>query len=436
MGFLSRIFARRETTDPRYPSHSRVGHYGRTLAGVRITPDTAVTVPTVWACLRCISQTVAVLPWRVKLKSENGREDAPTHSVDKLIGTEPNPEWTSFQFRETLTHWALRWGNGYAEIERDTVGRPIALWPLHPERVCPMRDESGRLYYRVSSTNGAPSPTTGVDVAAADMFHLRGFGEGPVGVNVMDYAAESIGWAKAAQLFGAAFLGNGMNVAAVIESDKKIDETVMTRVKAALAVLYKGVRNAGKTLFLDVGMKFKSVAIDPDKGQFIATNQHLVEEICRWFGVPPHKVMHLLRSTNNNIEHQGIEFAVDTMTPWVRRWEQEADRKLFGANRRGYYTKMNMNALMRADAAARAAFYTAMAATGAYSANMILDLEDENTIGPQGDKHLVQLNLTTLDKVGEAPPAPAAAPAPKPPSAAVRRMIARARQRLGLVHAA
>lgn len=411
---LGRLFAR-ATREPRRPDQSRVAWPGRTAAGVTITPDNAVTVAAVWACLRYLSQTVAVLPWRVMRDGETGGVTAKTHLVDWLLWKRPNPEWSSFQFRETLTHWALRWGNGYAEIARDGVGRPAALWPIHPDRVDVLRGPTslnpgrpdGKLYYRV--TNGTAGT---VELEAEDMFHIRGFGEGPVGVNVMHYAAESIGWAKAAQLFGAAFLGNGMNVAAVVESDKGIPEPVMQRVKAAMAILYRGARNAGKTLFLDIGMKFKSVAIDPEKGQFIATNQHLMEEICRWFGVPPHKIAHLLRATFSNIESQSIEVVVDSVVPWVKRFEEEADFKLFGQNRPGFYTKMNLNALLRGDSVARSALYKTLRDAGVLTANDILRLEDMNTIPASegGDKRIVGMNMTTLERIGEEP-AKAAAPA-------------------------
>jgi HK97 family phage portal protein len=107
----------------------------RTLAGVLVTPDTAVTISAVWACLRYLSQTVAVLPWHVMRDGGAGPRIQSSHPVDWLIWKRPSEEWSSFQLRETLLHWALRWGNGYAEIERDQQGRPFALYPIHPERV-------------------------------------------------------------------------------------------------------------------------------------------------------------------------------------------------------------------------------------------------------------------------------------------------------------
>ncbi|MPZ41299.1 MAG: phage portal protein [Rhizobiales bacterium] len=404
------ILAQRIASEPRYPNPQRVPYSPRTLGGVAITPDTAVTVAAVWACLRYLSQTVAVLPWHVMRDGDTGAEVVKTHTVDWLIWKRPNPEWSSFQFRETLTHWALRWGNGYAEIEPDQLDRPFALWPIHPERVSVCRaieasvsssgDEipAGALFYEVDSDTGSK-----VTIAAKRMFHVRGFGEGPVGANVIQYAAQSIGWARAAQLFGATFFGNGATPASVVINKKPLTPDGLRRQKAEFEQLYKGPRNAGKTAFLDNEADIKTLGLDAEKTQLIEVHQFLVEEICRWFGVPPHKVMHLLRATFSNIEHQAIEVVVDSVSPWVKRFEDEADYKLFGQNRMGLYTKMNMRALMRGDAKTRGEYYKLMREVGAYSANRILELEDENTIGPDGDKHVMQSQYTTLERIGDEP---------------------------------
>jgi HK97 family phage portal protein len=401
----ARSFLAKVTREPKHPDTSRVASSPRTLAGVTITPDTAVTVATVWACLRYLSQTVAVLPWHVMRDGGNGAEVAPSHPIDWLIYKRPNPEWSSFQFRETLTHWALRWGNGYAEIERNQFGQPFALWPIHPERVAVCRDEAGELFYEVN--NGSAK----VDIAARDMFHIRGFGEGPVGVNVIHYAAQSIGWARAAQLFGATFFGNGANPSGVVINKSKIGLDGLERQRQEFEALNKGVRNAHRTAHLGGDGDYKRIGLNAQESQLIEVHQHLVEEICRWFGVPPHKVMHLLRATFSNIEHQAIEVVVDSVSPWVKRFEDEADFKLFGQNRMGLYTKMNMRALMRGDNQARAQFYKEMVGIGAYSPNRVLELEDENTIGPEGDIHVMQSQWTTLDKIGKEPVKPTVAPA-------------------------
>jgi HK97 family phage portal protein len=415
MGILNRI-----TREPRDPDASRVATSIRTLAGVAITPDSAVTIATVWACLRYLSQTVAVLPWHVLRLGQRGAEIASSHPIDWMLWKRVSAEWSSMQFRETLVHWALRWGNGYAEIERDQLNRPFALWPIHPDRVevCRATEAAvsdsgtpinlGDLFYEVSNGLGGK-----VTIASRDMFHLRGFGEGPVGVNVIHYASQSLGWARAAQLFGASFFGNGANLAGIVINKKPLSPAGLVRQRAEFDQLYKGVRNAHKTAHLDNEADWKAIGIDPEKSQLIETHQLLIEEICRWFGVPPHKVMHLLRATFSNIEHQAIEVVVDSITPWAKRLEDEADYKLFGDNRRGFYSKINLNGLMRGDSKARVEFYKGMRDIGAYNVNRILELEDENTIGPDGDKHTMQSGFTTLKRIGEEPvkvlPAPAKA---------------------------
>lgn len=396
--------------EPRNPGAARVAGGSRTAAGVNITPDSAVTIAAVWAAIRYLSQTVAVLPWHAMRVTDAGAAIATLHPVEYIVAKRASSEWSSFQFRETLLHWALRWGNGYAEIERDQLGRPYALWPIHPDRVTVCRDpETGLLYYEVETGGGKPK----VEIAALDMFHLRGFGEGPVGVNVIHYAAQSIGWAKAAQIFGAAFFGNGATPAAVVVNKKPLKVDGLKRQKAEFDQLFKGPRKAGGTAHLDNDADIKMIGLDIEKTQLVEVHQFLIEEICRWFGVPPHKVMHLLRATFSNIEHQAIEVVVDSITPWAKRFEDEADYKLFGpTNRQNFYTKMNMNALLRGDSAARAAFYKNMRDIGAYSVNRILELEDENTIGDDGDKHTMQSGFTTLERIGEEPVKQLAAPQP------------------------
>jgi len=414
------VVAQRLSREPQHVVQNRIAQRLRTAAGVLITADTAVKISAVWACLRYLSQTVAVLPWRVMRETKSGAEIQRTHPVDWLIWKRVSAEWSSFQFRETLTHWALRHGNGYAEIEPDQLGRPFSMWPIHPDRVecCRAIEDTvddagnpiaaGSLFYEVNNGTNVKSV-----LAAKRMFHVRGFGEGPVGVNVIAYAAESLGWSQAAQLFGATFFGNGATPATVVINKKALTPDGLKKQKAEFEQLYRGPRNSNKTAHTDNETDIKTIGINAKDSQLIETHQHLVEEVCRWFGVPPHKVMHLLRATFSNIEHQAIEVVVDSVSPWVKRFEDEADYKLFGQNRSAYYTKMNMRALMRADNAGRAAFYKQMFSMGAYSPNRILELEDENTIGPDGDKHLVQLNLTTLEKAGEQP-APAQHRAPPP----------------------
>lgn len=387
----------RSTAPPRHPDTSRIPFHGRTRAGIYVDADRALTHDVVWACVRYLTQSVGKLPWRVMRPLGEGGERQPRHPVDRLLHRRPNPEWSSFAFRETLLGWAVLRGNGYAEIERDALRRPVALWPLHPDRVDPMRNTAGRLFYRVDNEGAAQT-----DIDATDMFHVRGFGDDVVGLNVVQYAAQSIGWAQATQMFGSTFFGEGMNPSGIVQTKKALSPEAKEILRADMEELYKGPRRANRTAILDAEMEWKQVSSDPEKAQFVTTMQHQVEMIARWFGVPPHKVMHLLRSTNNNIEHQSIEVVVDSISPWCKRFEDEADAKLFGMNPAGLYTKINMNALMRGDSAARATYYQQMRNAGVLSVDEIRALEDMNPLGPEkgGDKHVMQGQYTTLDQVG------------------------------------
>ncbi len=411
------IFAQRLTTDPRWPSQARVPR-ARTISSIVVTPDTAITIPAVWACLRYLSQTVAVLPWHVMQEDDDGAEIALKHPIDYLLSKRPSPEWSSLQFRETLTHWALRWGNGYAEIEPDKAGRPFAMWPIHPERVLVCRATApeldaygdpikvGDLYYQV--TQGPNFGGATICLRMQRVFHIRGFGEGPVGVNVINYAAESLGWVKAAQLFGASYFGNGGNVGTVVMNKKPLKPEGLERQRQEFSSMYKGPRNSHKTAHIDNDADVKTIGSNAKESQLVEANQMLVADVCRWFGVPPHKVMDLSRATFSNIEHQAIEVVVDSVSPWVKRFEDEADFKLFGPqNRQGFYSKINMRALMRGDTASRIAYYDGMTKVGAFSPNRILQLEDENTIGPAGDIHTMQSQNVTLEAIAAATVPPA-----------------------------
>lgn len=390
MNWLQRI-VNRVTGYGNQPSSSRIVYNGRTLAGVYVDADTALKNATVWACVQYLTKAVGQLPWRAMRETPKGSEVALTHPVDFLLHKRPCPDMGAFNWRQTMLGNALMRGNAYAEIERDNRGMPYALWPIHPERVCVRRATNGQLEYEVWGSGG------NAILSAADMYHVRGFGDGPVGYGVIEYAAQSIGWAQATEVFGSSFFGDGMKPSGVVEVPNKMSPEGLNLLKAEMKSLYAGPRGQ-KTVFLDNGMKFNPIAMQPNNAQFIETRQHQVEEICRWFGVPPHKVMHLLRSTFSNIEHQAIEVVVDSVTPWVRVFEEEADYKLFGAqNRQNFYTKMSLQALLRGDNASRMQFYKGLFELGV-PLNQILAFEDMNGIGADGDVSFTTNNVQTLER--------------------------------------
>lgn len=394
---LAGIFSR-TTAEPKDPEETRVYSPSRTAAGMRVDGDNAMKSSGVFAAVRYLRQTVGVLPWHVFKDDDRGPQIQASHHVQWMLSRRVSSEWSSFQFRETLLTWAVLWGNGYAEIERDTLGRPFAMWPIHPSRVQVCRTTEGELYYEVNDGAGRTSY-----LDAEDMFHIRGYGDGVVGLSVVAFAAESIGWAQAAQIFGSSFFGNGAVPAFVVVNKKGLSEAGLKRQQAMFKRLFGGARRANSVAHLDMDSEIKSIGLNAEQTQLIETHQFLIEEQCRWIGVPPHKVMHLLRGTFSNIEHQSIEVVQDALMPWAKRFEDEADAKLFGGNRQKLYTKINLRGLLRGDFKSQTEGLKIAREAGVINADEWREFMEMAKMEPGqgGDKYVIQLNMTTLDKVGE-----------------------------------
>ena len=232
--------------------------------------------------------------------------------------------------------------------------------------------------------------------------------EGLVGFEVTRLAATLFGHTMATNLFGTSFFGNGAHAGQVLETDADLN---VEQMKVLRETALESLRGAEKQLGLFIathGSKLKSVAVEPNKAQFIETLQHLTEEIARWFDVPPHKIGHLLRSTNNNIEEQGKDY-VNKITPWAERLRQEAEKKLVVA--RNIVTRIELEWLAEGNAKDKADADAILANNGIQNRNEIRRRRGQNSMGPVGDKFTVQLNMTTLEKIGEDKPEPVPSPA-------------------------
>ena len=380
-------------------------HFMETASGEVVNAVTALGLSAFFACMRNISEDEAKLPFHVHRRDGRNREPVPDHPVDYLLSTQPNPEMTAMAFREMLTAHAVGWGNGYAEIQEDGAGRPIALWPLNPTTISTKRGASGLIYVQ-QWPDGSEK-----ELPASRVFHLHGLAfDGITGYSILQIAREVLGAAIATQKFGGAFFGNGATFSGTLEHPGELGDKAFGHLEKQMAAR-AGAAQAFKMFILEEGMKYQQLGVDPEQAQFIETRQFQVEEVARFFRMPPHKIQHLLRATFSNIEEQDLEYGTDTMLPWLVRWEQEAKVKLFSPAERNLYVKHNMTALLRADAKTRAAFYSVMLQNGVYSVNDVLELEDRNTI-PNGDKHYHQLNMVELGK--EPVPAPKALPVGNP----------------------
>lgn len=378
-------------------------------AGVRVTEDTALTLGAVFACVRVITEDLAGLPWHVHEKrAKGGSDERPEDPADWLLHTQASPETPAFQWRETIIAHALTWGNGYAEIERDGAGRPAWLWLLTPDRVEPERF-NGRIVYDVM--NPREANTT---LEAEDVFHLRGLGfDGLKGYSVIQLAARSIGAGIALDQSTADLFGNDSTPGGLLKHPGRLSDQARGNLQQSWERRHQGPTNRRRVAILEEGMSWEQTGLPPEDTKLIEQRQFTPSDICRWFRVKPHKIADLSRSTFSNIEHQGIEHVTDTLLPWARRLETEANIKLFGRTNRGKrFTKLNLNALLRGDTAAQTAHIKEMLSVGVYDINDALGYLDRNPIGPDGEKRFVPLNMQLLEQAGEEPPAPPAPPSP------------------------
>lgn len=400
---ISRLFNRRTAT-PSDPTQLRIVIPGR-VAGQYIDHDTALKFSAVYCAISYISQTIATLPWDVIRETEKRTTKLPQHPVWWILKNRPNVEMSPFSWRETMIAWALSWGNGYSEIEFDNAGRPIALWPIAPDRVQVKRgfldtrgefyaDINGSVWYEVFNYGAQPQY-----IEPERIFHLHGLGfDGLTGYSVINMAARSIGLAQGAEAYAEDFFSNGGVSTGGLSFEKALNEESYKRMQKWIVEQSKS-GSKWKWPIFENGAKWIPMSIPSQDAQLIQTREFQVTDIARWFHLPPHKLMDLTRATFSNIESQAIEVVNDCFMPWIIRLEQEADHKLFSGRERGIRTKINVRGLLRGDDASRAAYYQVMRNLGIYSTNDILRLEDMDEIGPEGDERLVQINQTTLKKL-------------------------------------
>jgi HK97 family phage portal protein len=385
------------------------GFMRKTLSGETVSPGKAMTLSTWFACVRAISEDLAKLPLEIFERSEDGSKKlAKSHTLYRMLKLAPNEEMSSFTFRELMNGWALTWGNAYAEIEKDGAGQIVAMWPIHPSR-CWLHRVEGRIVLDVWMGDSNQAQPRAARLEMNEFVHIRGFGDDPLcGLSVIRLAAESIGLSIAAQTYGATFFGNGAMASIVIIHPKKLDEQGQTNLRESWKKKMSGANKNGVAVLWD-DMKIEKMSIPPEEAQFLETRQLQVTEITRWFRMPPHIVQDLSRSTNNNIEHQGIEYATNTLSPWMVRWETELERKLLDErDQEAFDIKHNDKALMRGDSKSRAEFYRTMISTAAMYPNEARRAEDmPPDSSPGANKLYMQGAMMTLDQIaaGEQKPA-------------------------------
>jgi len=406
MGLLSGIFRGRDTPKNRTPGSSYSFLFGGSTSGKNVNERTAMQMTAVYACVRILSEAVAGLPLHLyRYQEDGGKEKATDHRLYSLLHDEPNPEMSSFVFRETLMTHLLLWGNAYAQIIRNGKGEIMALYPLMPNKMTVERDDKGQLYYRYqkSSEEGAKLPNSSINLDPSDVLHIPGLGfDGLVGYSPIAMAKDAIGMAIACEEYGAKFFANGAAPSGVLEHPGTIKDPA--RVREAWQGQFGSSSNAGKVAVLEEGMKYTPISISPEQAQFLETRKFQINEIARIFRVPPHMVGDLEKSSFSNIEQQSLEFVKYTLDPWVIRWEQSLSRALFNSDeKKQYFFKFNVEGLLRGDYASRMAGYATARQNGWMSANDIRELENLDRIPKEegGDLYLVNGNMLPLMSITE-----------------------------------
>lgn len=405
MGILSGLFHSRDK-----PKNSTSGSgyrffYGQSSAGKCVTERSAMQMTAVYACVRILSEAVAGLPLHLyKYNSNGSKEKALEHPLYFLLHDEPNPEMTSFAFRETLMTHLLLWGNAYAQIIRNGKGDVVALYPLMPNRMTVDRDKNGNLYYQYNTSSDDARTMEGATVRLLpyEVLHIAGLGfDGLVGYSPIAMAKNAIGLAIAAEEYGSKFYANGASPSGVLEHPGTLKDP--SKVRDSWNAAFAGSGNSHRVAVLEEGLKYTPISISPNEAQFLETRKFQIDEIARIFRVPPHMVGDLEKSSFSNIEQQSLEFVKYTLEPWIVRWEQSISRSLLSRNEKSsYFVKFNVDGLLRGDYASRMSGYATARQNGWMSANDIRELENLDRISDEegGNLYLVNGSMTKLSDAG------------------------------------
>jgi HK97 family phage portal protein len=369
----------------------------QTSSGVVIHEANALTVGDVYKCIMVIAQTIAMQPWKVfKRLDERGRMEATKHALYFLLHDEPNPRMTSFTYRLAMLYHLLIWGRHASYIERDGAGRIVALWPLRPDLFYwEIRD--GRMWFFVSTMDGIPQQFWEDEILYIPGLTRDGYNSySPVALH-----RETLGLSKALEVFGAKFFGNSATMGGFLKHPGHLSKEAAERLKESFEQKHRGLDTAHRIGVLEEGMEFIPSTVAPEDAQFILTRQFQRSDLAGLWRVPPHKIGDLSRSTNNNIEHQDLEFLRDCIGPWFAAIEQACNRSLLLPREKGkFFIEFDVNGMMRGDTAARMAYCNGMFMTGAFSPNDILEYNGLNPV-PGGDKRFVPLNMVPLLTAGD-----------------------------------
>jgi HK97 family phage portal protein len=370
---------------PRRPFFSR--------GGTVVNEDSAMQVAAFNRGVIYISTQIAKLPWDVK---DVDNKIVPG-GVSNLLNLAPNPEMNAFRFRLCMVQNAIIHGNAYAEIERDGAGRPIALWPLEPQRMELARATNGALVYVYTNPDGGTAYFAPRDIYHLPNFHTR---DGLIGQGVAAYGREVLGIQIAADNMASGIFYNSGIPSGILTHPGRLSDEAYKRLKDSWAE-QQGGKKSGSTSILEEGMKYESVGVDPNALQFLESRQFGVLEIARFLGVPPTKLFDVTAATYSNVEQANLEVATDTLDTWATNLEMEADVKILNNRYGGRFTEIDLRSIFRGDMKSRADYYKTMLSIGAMTPNQARNLEGLPGYKEGDNYYIATNNYTPVDRMDE-----------------------------------
>ena len=374
------------------------------------SPELALKLSAVYRCVAVLTDALGEMP--VSVRNWNTREDLPGHYLGKVLWQRPNAAMTPSVYKNLMERNRILRGNAYAYIHRDGNGRPVELIPLPSDYVSVNLDSRGQLWY------GYAAPDSGISYAldSMEVLHYKNYTEdGLVGISTLRYAARTLATAHARETYDQAVYKNGGNPGGVLYTDADLNgevkqtlsdgSTSMVRrrdiVRSEWERAHGGAANAFRIAVLDHGLKYQPVSVTNADAQFLESKEFSIIDICRFFGVPPHKVYAGKQSYQSN-EANTLDFIADTLQPIVTQYEEEDKWKLLTTDevRDGLVIRRNMMVSLRSDSAARANWYRTMREIGYYSVNDIRRIEGEPDV-PGGDTRYSSLNFVPMDRFDE-----------------------------------
>lgn len=370
---------------------------GGTIVGKAVNDTTAMQVTAFFACIRLLAETMGAMPSAIYRQQPGGNAEKVDHPLAEVLIEQPNADMNGAEYREASTTNLAARGNAYSLIERRSDGNVLSLYPVPSSRVQVKKDSTTNYEIKYGIQDRGKTEW----FPAEKIWHRKGFSfDGLIGLSPIACAREAIGLALAGEEFNAQLFGQGLMPSARVSIPAWLTDQQREVANKKLLEMHTGMKNLGKPMLLEGGMKVEDGLLSPDDAQFLQLRQFTVIEICRMLGVKPHMIAALEAATDNNIEKLSLEFVTYTMLPHLRRDEMAA-RKLFKPADRGrYFYRYNFEGLLRADSTARAQLYSILLQNGVYNRNEVRALENRNSVDDQAmNQYTVQSNMAMLDQL-------------------------------------